>query len=111
MPRPKFEHASARRRLHRLPKRFGRGTRSRARVRLHFEWLEERTLLAPVFLQEAELAANTTEVSGFGFGSSVAISGDIVVVGAPNIGTNGVAYIYVKPDGGWADMRYQYGET
>ncbi|HET7091046.1 MAG TPA: FG-GAP repeat protein [Anaerolineae bacterium] len=43
------------------------------------------------------------------FGWSVAINGDMVVVGAPfdNIGTNtyqGSAYVFVKPGGGWMDM-------
>lgn len=44
-----------------------------------------------------------------GFGQSVGISGDTVVVGAPiaNVGSNfqqGAAYVYVKPAGGWTDM-------
>jgi hypothetical protein len=44
-----------------------------------------------------------------GFGSSVAISGDTVVIGAPLANINGItglgaAYVYVKPASGWADM-------
>ena len=39
-----------------------------------------------------------------GFGTSVAISGDTVVVGASqqNIGSTGAAYVFVKPASGWA---------
>jgi hypothetical protein len=36
-------------------------------------------------------------------GTSVAISDEIVVVGAPG-GTTGAAYVFVKPAGGWAPM-------
>jgi FG-GAP repeat len=45
-----------------------------------------------------------------GFGASVAIRGDIIVVGAPNRGifyehkNFGSVYVFVKPAGGWADM-------
>jgi hypothetical protein len=44
-----------------------------------------------------------------GFGQSVGISADTVVIGAPiaNIGGNfqqGAAYVYVKPAGGWTSM-------
>jgi len=36
------------------------------------------------------------------FGSSVAVSGDLVVVGAPDAGgATGAAYVFVKPGGGW----------
>jgi hypothetical protein len=44
------------------------------------------------------------------FGSSVAVSGDTVVVGAPraDIGVpadnRGAAYVFVKPSGGWSNM-------
>lgn len=43
------------------------------------------------------------------FGASVAISGDVVVAGAPGLyfyPTNaiGVAYVFVKPAGGWSDV-------
>jgi hypothetical protein len=45
-------------------------------------------------------------MTGDGFGLSVAISGDTIVVGANEIGgsTIGAAYIFVKPAGGWSDM-------
>jgi len=49
--------------------------------------------------------------SGAGFGTSVAISGDIIVVGAANTSnfnapaaTPGAVYVFVKPAGGWTDM-------
>jgi hypothetical protein len=43
------------------------------------------------------------------FGDSVAVSGDVVVVGAPNVnpdgrGFAGAAYVFAKPGGGWVDM-------
>ncbi|MEE9131718.1 MAG: FG-GAP repeat protein [Phycisphaerales bacterium] len=39
------------------------------------------------------------------FGQSVAISGDVVVIGALQAGVNnhGAAYVWVKPGGGWSD--------
>jgi Ca2+-binding RTX toxin-like protein len=41
----------------------------------------------------------------FQFGCAVAISGDIVVIGARGAdGYMGAAYVYVKPVGGWTDM-------
>ncbi|PYM71174.1 MAG: hypothetical protein DME03_19960, partial [Candidatus Rokuibacteriota bacterium] len=37
------------------------------------------------------------------FGQSVAVSGDIIVVGAPGAdGAQGAAYVFVKPAGGWS---------
>ena len=53
--------------------------------------------------------------AGDGFGGSVAISGDTVVVGAPNATTvggeggivmpgPGAAYVFVKPPSGWSNM-------
>ena len=39
------------------------------------------------------------------FGSSVAISGNVIVVGAPGTNQNqGAAYVFAKPAGGWKDM-------
>jgi hypothetical protein len=48
-------------------------------------------------------------VEGDFFGDSVAISGDVIVVGAPQATVNGnvyqgAAYVFVKPAGGWRDM-------
>ena len=37
------------------------------------------------------------------FGHGVSISGDSIVVGAPGGGGPGVAYVFTKPDTGWAD--------
>jgi hypothetical protein len=57
----------------------------------------------------AQLAKfSTTGSFPFYFGTSVAISGDIVAVGAPYTNNNqygsGVVYVYVKPATGWANM-------
>jgi hypothetical protein len=57
--------------------------------------------------QIAKLTASDGQ-SGAIFGSSVACSGDMIVVGAPSqpVGTNsrqGEAYVFVKPDSGWVD--------
>ena len=49
-------------------------------------------------LTDSAISGNT------GFGSSVAVSGDTVVVGDPaDGGAIGGAYVYVKPAGGWAN--------
>ena len=58
--------------------------------------------------QTAKLTASDG-AAGDCFGSSVAMSGDTVVVGAvyDDIGANadqGSAYVFSKPAGGWADM-------
>ena len=58
--------------------------------------------------QKAKLTASD-KAAGDYFGGSVAISGDVVVVGAPyadpgGTGTAGAAYVFVKPGGGWANM-------
>ncbi len=50
--------------------------------------------------------------AGDGFGSSVSINGDTIVVGAPNstVGLNagqGQAYVFVKPITGWSGTRTQ----
>ena len=59
------------------------------------------------FVQAGKLTASDG-VGGDVLGSSVAISGDTVVVGAPNakVGANqqqGAAYVFVKSSNGWAD--------
>jgi hypothetical protein len=62
-----------------------------------------------------QVAVLTSSDNGEGFGTSVAISGDTIVVGAANTSnfdrspnhapasTNGAAYVFVKPVDGWAD--------
>ena len=54
------------------------------------------------FLQEAELTSSYGEKSDY-FGESVAVSGDTIVVGAPQLlnGT-GAAYVFTMPASGWA---------
>jgi len=58
-----------------------------------------------------QTATLTSSDNGVGFGTSVAISGNIIVVGAANTSnfhdpaaTPGAAYVFVKPAGGWKDM-------
>jgi uncharacterized protein (DUF2345 family) len=52
--------------------------------------------------QDAKLTASDGAASDV-FGSSVAVSGDTVVVGAPHKNSSqGAAYVFVKPSGGWS---------
>jgi len=58
-----------------------------------------------------QVAKLTSSDNGEGFGTSVAISGNNVVVGAANTSNfdapsagPGAAYVFVKPASGWADM-------
>jgi hypothetical protein len=57
--------------------------------------------------QSAKLTASDAS-SGDWFGVSVAISGNTVLIGAPqtisNVNNPGRAYVFVKPAGGWVDM-------
>lgn len=66
---------------------------------------------AYVFVNTTQAAKLTASdgAAGDAFGASVAIRGDVVLVGAPwhDIGANpdqGAAYAFVKPGGGWANM-------
>jgi hypothetical protein len=58
-------------------------------------------------LQTAKLTASDGK-TGDGFGWSVSISGNTIVVGAPGHNTGnrlqGAAYVFVKPSTGWQDM-------
>ena len=69
------------------------------------------TITIDPFVQAAKLTASDGAAHS-DFGSSVAISGNTIVVGAPfaTIGSNaqqGAAYIFVHPDSGWANnMAY-----
>ena len=63
-------------------------------------------IMVDPFVEQAQLTASGG-AAGDVFGSSVAVSGDTVVVGAPyaDSGGNsnqGAAYVFVKPGGGWA---------
>lgn len=58
-----------------------------------------------------QTAKLTPSDSGEGFGTSVAISGNVIVVGAANASNQrdpaagpGAAYVFVKPASGWTDM-------
>ena len=56
------------------------------------------------FVQEAKLTASDG-ASGDAFGTSVSISGNTVVVGAPDANNGqGAAYVFTEPSSGWADM-------
>ncbi len=52
--------------------------------------------------QTAELTPSDGFV-GDGFGTSVAVSGSTIIVGAVN-GSNGKVYVFVEPSGGWSNM-------
>ena len=57
-----------------------------------------------------QTATLTSSDNGVGFGTSVAISGNVIVVGAANTSnfskqsSPGAAYVFVKPTGGWKNM-------
>ena len=54
------------------------------------------------FIQDAKLVASDGAAGGF-LGTSVAISGDTVVVGASGIGNyQGAAYVFERPPAGWS---------
>ena len=60
------------------------------------------------WLQETQLSGSDTE-SGDGYGASVAVAGDIIVVGAPldddNGGASGSAYVYRFEGGEWIEEQ------
>jgi FG-GAP repeat len=65
-----------------------------------------------------QTATLTSSDSGTGFGTSVAINGNIIVVGAANTSnfnrqgaTPGAVYVFVKPAGGWKDMTETFKLT
>jgi hypothetical protein len=67
-----------------------------------------RSALLPPEVQTAELTASDGQAGSY-LGTSVAISGDTVVVGAPGVRSisevvPGAAYVYVKPSSGWENM-------
>jgi hypothetical protein len=66
-----------------------------------YVFARESTSWPTAMTQTAELTPSDT--SGGGFGQGLAVGNSLVVVGAPNDG-NGVAYSFVEPTTGWADM-------
>jgi hypothetical protein len=59
-------------------------------------------------VQTAKLTASDGQLADF-FGSSVAIDGDVIVVGAPGVTVDGIpdhgaVYVFIKPPQGWKDM-------
>ncbi len=65
--------------------------------------LKRDGVLAPEGLVEQARLTSSDGVDGDGVGNSVAISGDVVVVGAPSAGSAGAAYVFLKPAGGWSN--------
>ncbi len=65
----------------------------------------ERNATTQLFEQRAILSTYSAQTSEY-LGSSVAISGDIIVVAAADErnGEAGDVYVYVKPENGWSDM-------
>lgn len=54
------------------------------------------------WIEQAKLTAPTPDgAAGDDFGSSVAVSGETVVVGARGIGVGGAAYVFVRAGGAW----------
>ena len=63
--------------------------------------------------QTAKLTARTSDLYDH-FGSSVSISGDVVVIGAPGVDTSpvvdtGCAFVFVKAGDVWSDTNHVYG--
>ena len=54
--------------------------------------------------QLAVLTASDSAGVGDNFGVSIAVSGNTIVVGAPGARGTGVAYVFVKPASGWANI-------
>lgn len=52
---------------------------------------------------EIAILSPTTGSSSYGFGSEIAIHGDLIAVGEPNQ-DNGYVYLFNKPTGGWTNM-------
>lgn len=62
-----------------------------------------------LWIEQARISGSDIAPSGNAFGSTIAMSGDTIVVGAPSddcaAGINcGSVYVFVKPPGGWEDM-------
>jgi len=65
---------------------------------------QHQVLAANIIGQLAELTALDGAANNV-FGGSVAISGNIIVVGAPGANSNkGAVYVFVKPANGWGNM-------
>jgi hypothetical protein len=64
----------------------------------------EYSLTQGVWAQLAELTVSNSIYSGPQLGTSVAITGNIVVMGTPYGGTAGAVYVYVKPRTGWSNL-------
>ena len=85
----------------------GRGAGTHASPPLRARSATQQPTAADVTAQLAELTSSDGGAND-GFGASVAISGDTIVIGSGGhaVGQNaaqGAAYVFVKPAGGWAD--------
>jgi FG-GAP repeat len=58
-------------------------------------------LVIDPFIEVAELTSSEGIPNDY-FGNSVAISGNTLVIGAPQFGNPGAAYVFVEPATGWA---------
>ena len=66
-------------------------------------------------IQQADMTASDGETFD-GLGSAVAVSGNVIVAGAPShaVGGNkgqGAAYVFVEPSGGWANTERPVGRV
>lgn len=59
----------------------------------------------PIFTQQSYLKASNTSEEAL-FGSSVAVDGDTLVVGAPGDGGSGAAYVFKLGASGWTEQAY-----
>lgn len=85
----------------------GRGARTHASPPTPLPSATQQPAAADTIIQLAKLTSSDGGAND-GFGISVAISGDTIVIGSGGhaVGQNaaqGAAYVFVKPSGGWAD--------
>jgi len=55
--------------------------------------------------EDQKLTISTDELNDGGFGLSVAVDGDTMVIGAPTEGDNGAAYVFELADGAWVQQQ------
>ena len=85
----------------------GRGAKTHASPPSPLPGAAQQPVAADTIIQLAELTSSDGAVNDE-FATSVAISGDTIVIGSPvhAVGSNtaqGAVYVFVKPAGGWAD--------
>ncbi|MFZ2420260.1 MAG: FG-GAP repeat protein, partial [Anaerolineae bacterium] len=92
-----------------LPSPARRGAGGEVHIRVSVAGAQYPITVDP-FVEQGRLIASDRQSYDL-FGWSVAISGDVVVVGAfqadpGSVGDAGAAYVFEKPGGGWADMTH-----